>query len=73
MKQKTNPWMFIYYRLASETSITSGSIDNEDAMSEEDRRLVGAYQQCFDDAKVDTDLAIELIYKILTTSKEGEH
>lgn len=44
--------------------------DNE--MNEEERRIVSAYQQSFDDENVDTDLIMQLLNVICQKSEKGE-
>lgn len=40
-------------------------------LSEEEKELLNLYQHSFDDDKVDIELILSLVIKILSTSKEG--
>lgn len=40
-------------------------------LSEEEKELLNLYQHSFDDDRVDIELILSLVIKILSTSKEG--
>lgn len=40
-------------------------------LSEKEKELLNLYQHSFDDDKVDIELILSLVIKILSTSKEG--
>lgn len=46
---------------------------HETEMSEDDRKLVAAYQKKFDDSRVDTNLIMELLVILTSENEQGEN
>ena len=69
--------IFIYVSLLCSSATLESNVAEQEAaedlqlVSPEDRELLSAYQQSFDDDKVDITLVTELIIKIHTSQTEG--
>ena len=61
----------IEYEMEPSDDTSSSNTDLARVLSEEDKELLSLYQHSFDDDRVDISLILQLLVKILSTSKEG--